>query len=290
MEIVERSVQEIGKSLLTSLPKGWTKALKIKKGSKLKIITSENGNLIIAPEFVKEEAKKEATIIYDSNFQRRFFQEYFNGYESIIIKFNSQLSKKERTNLYKFLKRFMNCQIIEESKSEIKIKSFRIEELSIEESLRRMHFLSLSMLEEFYEKNEKVKMQEMRDTATKFYYILVMQIRRFLSEGKYTKENQISLIRAMDIRMVAEKIQRIVEIITNLDRSESLTPLIKEIDNYYSRAFDCFIKENFEKALPLWQEGKNLQGKCEKSKNKSETKMEITQITRLAREISMLVR
>jgi hypothetical protein len=182
----------------------------------------------------------------------------------------------------------MNCQIIEENKSEIKIKSFRIEELSIQECLRRMHMLSLSMLEELYEKNEKIKTQEMRDTATRFYYILVMQIRRFLSEGKYTDENQISLTTAMDMRMIAEKIQRICEIISSMKKDKNTISITKEIDDYYSRAFNFFMNKDFEKALPLWQEGKNLQNKIERNKN--ENVRDLSQIVRLSREISMLVR
>lgn len=285
MEITERNAQEIGKSLLITLPKGWTRALKVKKGSKLKIITSENGQLIIAPEFTKPESnRKETSIVYDENFKRRFFQDYFAGYESITIKFQQTITEKERKEIYSFLKRFINIQIIEESKLEIKIKSFRIEELSIEECLKRMHSLSLSMLEEVYEKNEKTKINEMRDTMTRFYYMLVMQIRRFLSEGKYTDENQISLLRAMDLRMVAEKIQRIAEIIQNLQKTPKTIQLLKEIDEYYSKSFNYFIKENFEKALPLWNEGKSLQNKSEKLDK------EIMQIVRYSREITMLVR
>jgi phosphate uptake regulator len=288
MEITERNLQEIGKSLLMSLPKSWTKTMKLRKGSKVKLMTTQNGNLLIAPEFAREEKKRDSTINYDSNFKRRFFQEYFNGYENITVKFTSSISEKERKDFYLFLKRFMNCQIIEENKSEIKIKSFRIEELSIQECLRRMHMLSLSMLEELYEKNEKIKTQEMRDTATRFYYILVMQIRRFLSEGKYTDENQISLTTAMDMRMIAEKIQRICEIISYIKKDAKQISLLKEIDNYYSRAFNFFMNKDFEKALPLWQEGKNLQNKIEHQKN--ENARDLSQIVRLSREISMLVR
>lgn len=284
MEITERNAQEIGKSLLITLPKGWTKALKVRKGSKLKIMTSDHGQLIIAPEFVKQEAKKETSILYDENFKRRFFQDYFNGYENISIKFSSTITDKERKEIYSFLKRFLNIQIIEESKLEIKMKSFRIEELSIQECLKRMHSLSLSMLEEVYEGDEKLKLQEMRDTMTRFYYMLVMQIRRFLSEGKYTDENQISLLRAMDLRMVAEKIQRIAELIQNIQKNNKIIQILKETDAYYSKSFNYFLKEDFEKALPLWNEGKALQNKSEKI-NK-----DIMQIVRYSREITMLVR
>ena len=209
MEITERSVQEIGRSLLVSLPKGWTKALKVKKGSKIKLLVTEQGQLCIAPEFAREEKKKESTLIFDEYFQRRFFREYFNGNEKITIVLKKRITESDRKTIYSFLKRFMNAQVVEESASRIVVKCFAIEELSIEECVKRMYFLSLNMFDEFLAANEKVKMQELRDTLTRFYYILIMQVRRYLSEGKFTKSNQIPLIRALDFRMVAEKIQRI---------------------------------------------------------------------------------
>ena len=76
MEIVQRSVQQIGSSYLISLPQPWVKALNIKKGTKLKIMTSDRGTLSISPEFIVEEKRKQSIIKYDEHFNRRFFREY----------------------------------------------------------------------------------------------------------------------------------------------------------------------------------------------------------------------
>ena len=271
MKIIERSLQEIGKSLLVTLPSGWTKSSGLKKGSKIKIMVNDTGSLSIAPEFTKQEKKKETVIEYDESFKRRFFKEYFEGNEKISIKIE-KISEKEKKQIYEFIKRFMNIQIIEENAGEIVLKCFRIDELSAVECLKRMYSLSLGMFE------EKTELDEIRDAITRFYYLLVMQVRRFLSEGKFADENQISLLRAMDIRMVAEKIQRVAEILEKNRVSD------KEIKEYYSKAFNYFIEENFEKSLALWKEGNSLIKKYEKKNN------EISQIIRFGKEISMLVR
>jgi phosphate uptake regulator len=301
MKIIERNLQEIGKSLLVSLPKEWTKRLRLKKGSKIKMIVSDKGNLRIAPEFTKKQVKKQSIIKYDENFERKFFREYFEGNEKIIIEIGS--SDKNNKEIYRFLKRFMDVQIIEETKNKVIVKCFKINELSIEECLKRMHFLSLNLLDEVLEFKNQTKIKEIRDTMTRFYYLLVMQIRRYLSEGKYTLENQIPLIYAMDIRMVAEKIQRIGQIIINLNmiskEKDKIVSLIKEIDDYYSRAFRYFINRDFEKALPLWKSGKKLRNKAEKLKQKYKRNKDIKsyknitdllKIVRYSKEISMLVR
>jgi phosphate uptake regulator len=282
MKVVERNVQEIGKSLLITLPKEWTNLIKLKKGSKLKLIIGEQGNLSIAPEFIKSTESHQAVIHFDDYFRRQFFREYFQGNEKITVILKKKLKDKEKKDLYTFLKRFINVQVIEETDSRIVIKAFKIDDLSVEECLKRMHFLSLNMIDEVISGNSKTKLREMRDTSTRFYYMLVMQVRRFLSEGKFIKENQISLIRALDIRMVAEKIQRIVAIMHSL-----------------TDAFGCFINDKYDKALMLWQKGNQEQKVFDrmmesfvKRKNARlyQNASELASVLRYAKEISMLVR
>ncbi len=250
MGISERRVQEIGKSFLISLPKGWTRTVGVKKGTLLKINVSEKGNLTIAPEFIQTEKPAQASIEYDEYFTRRFFREYFHASERITIVVDPNISEASRKELYTFLKKFMNVQIIEETKTKVVVKCFRIDELSIEECLRRMHFLALGMLDEAAAGKNLMKLMEMRETTTRFYYLLVMQVRRFLSEGEFTKENQIPLIRALDFRMVAEKLHRITAIIlSGIDLVS-----IKKTRGVLDSAIGCFLKEDFEGSLKIWQE------------------------------------
>ena len=266
MKVIERNLQEIGKSLLVTLPKTWTKSLNLKKGSTIKMTISEAGNLLIAPEFVKADEKKETTISYDDAFAKRFFNAYFEGNEKITITL-----KKEEQKLHDFLKKFMNVQIIEETGSKIVVKVFKIDELSIEECLKRMFYLSLNMFDEVGNKNQ---MKELKKSLIKFYYMLVMQIRRFLAEGKYTEENQISLLRATDCRMVAEKIEKISDLLSN-----NKTEQLKKIKEFYSKSFNVFLNNKFEDSLLLLKEEKEL-------KNNENT----IQILKLAKDIGMLTK
>ncbi len=285
MKVIERSVQEIGKSLFVSLPKQWADNIKLSKQSKLKMFIEDNGTLFIAPFEKEKDRKKTCEINYDSNLKRKFFRAYFQNPESISILTKEQLNSKERKDLSEFLKYFMNAQIIDESKEKIVVKIFTINELSIEECAKRMHFLSLNLFDNILEEKSK-STQEIRDNMTRFYYILVMQVRRFLEEGKYAEKNQISLIKAMDLRMVAEKIQRIGESLSDIKNLGSdKKQLIKNVEDYYTRAFRYFMSQDFDKALELWDEGKKLSEKSNKS-----TSYEIKEVVRFAKEISMLVR
>lgn len=296
MKIVERKIQEIGQSLLITLPKEWTKSMHLKKGSELKMMISDEGHLSVAPEFTIKTEKKEAVISFDENITRRFIREYFLGNQKITILFK-KINEKERKKFYSFLKKFMDAQIIEETSKKLVIKCFRIEELSIEDCLKRMFYLSLNMIDELLEGNDKTKMQEMEDSLTRFYYLLVMQIRRFLSEGKFTEANQISLLEAMDFRMVAERIERTADIVKNMDiKDREVRKMLEYVQWYYKETFGHFTGNNFEKALPMWNIWKDKSQKYEKLKEKKrnvKTRENIGDLLitfRYAKEISMLIR
>jgi len=251
MKITERNLQEIGKSLLVSLPKEWTRLMKLKKGSQIKIRMSEDNTLIISPEFTKKQEKKEGFFDYDSNFFRNFVREYFLGSQKISISIN-QISEAELSNLHNTLKKFMNVQIIEEDDKKIVVKCFNIEELSIEDCLRRMYFISHDITNEIMGKNNKTTIKELESSLTKFYFMLVMQIRRFLEEGKFAQDNQISLLRALDFRMVGEKIKRIADISKDISsRDKEVLYIFKEISQLYEKAFNSFIANDYKKSLEI---------------------------------------
>lgn len=301
MRVIERSVQEIGKSLLVTLPKGWTRTLNVKKGSVIKMAVSDKGTLVISPEFTLQEREKETSIPYDDNIQRRFYREYFYGNEKITILLKKKLNENWRKELYSFFKRFMNVQIIEESENKIVVKCFRIDELTIPECIRRMYYFTINLMEELLSNNDKIRTSEIEETSKKFYYILVMQIRRFLSEGKFTRENEIPLIKVLDFRITAEKISRISYYLKAIDKlnDKELKNFLLEVKDYYSRSFNYFINDDYEKALLLWDEERKLMNKYDKLKRNIiklknlelyEKFNYISIILRYALEISMQVR
>jgi len=301
MKIIERKLQEIGKSLLVSLPKSWTKTFNLKKGSKIKIMTSEKGFLSIAPEFENKEIVNESVIDYDEFFNRKFFRDYFYGNEKIKITFPKEINKNKRKEVYDFLKRFISVQIVEEDSNNIIVKSFKIDELSIEECLKRLYHLSIGMFEELTETNNKIVMKEMRNNMTRFYYLLVMQIRRFFKEGKFTNENQIPILKSLDYRMVSEKIQRIAKILYDFKNitSPEIKNLLEDIKRNYSKSFFYFLDGKFNKGPEVWKTGKELANKITKLQNKSEKNndlklnnqsRDLSELLKYSKEISSLIR
>lgn len=291
MDIIERNLQEIGKSLLITLPKGWTKAMGLKKGSRVRMAVSERGQLIIAPGFTHRQGTKEAALDADDNFPREFFKAYLDGCERIAI----TLAPSGRKRVSQFLQQFMNVQVIEENQGSIVVKVFHIEELSIMECLRRMHFLSLSMLDAAAE-GDKESLEEMEQTLTRFYYLLVMQVRRFIDEGKYADQNQMSLLSAMDHRMIAERIERIGDIAKRLDLGQGNRGHLHAVRELYAHAAGAFINGNYAKAKDCLREERALRQRLErgiadtKSVRQYAQLQQIASILTYAREIAYFVR
>ncbi|MEK6970008.1 MAG: hypothetical protein AABW48_06290 [Nanoarchaeota archaeon] len=254
---IERKLQEISGSLLITVPKEWANSFHLKKGSKTEINIAKNGTLIISPKPIKELGKEQISFQYDENFIRNFFLYYFQGYEKIVVEF-AEKTPKDQEKIYSILKKFMNVQIIEENKNKISFKCFKIDELSILECLNRMYFLSHNMFEELLNKNNKPVLEEIEISLTKFYYMLVMQVRRFIDEGKFTEQNQISLLYALDCRMVAEKIKRMGEVIQTMKaiKNKNIQKSLEDILAFYKNCFWGFYNRNYDTSLNLFKDFK----------------------------------
>ncbi len=273
----ERKLQEIGKSLLVTVPKNWADALKLKKGSTVRMSITNQGALLIAPEFTASSEKRRASILFDASGERRFFREYFSGAEQITL----QMKGRAREDAQSFLRTFMNVQIIEDGKEKIVVKCFPINELSIEECCTRMHFLSLTLFDDALRNAPQSARDNTEESLTKFYYLLVMQVRRFLGEGQFARTN-VPLIRAMDFRMVAERIERIADILKRLNPRGQEVRDVEQVRKFYVKAFGCFRNEDFDSAVPIWAE--------ERALRRTIRAPAAISILRLAKEISSLVR
>ena len=101
-------------------------------------------------------------------------------------------------------------------------------------------------------------LEEIEISLTKFYYMLVMQVRRFIDEGKFTEQNQISLLYALDCRMVAEKIKRMGEVIQTMKaiKNKNIQKSLEDILAFYKNCFWGFYNRNYDTSLNLFKDFK----------------------------------
>ncbi len=299
----DRKLQEIAGSLLVTVPKDWADKLHLKKGSVVHLTTLDNGVLAISPEIIKKDMKMESSIEYDPYFPRRFLREYFLGNEKITVYYSKKTKENTKENqktaakqeTYRMLKKFMNVQVIEETDDKIVVKCFKIDELSIKECLNRMHHLCMSLFDEEISSESII---ELDTNIIRFYYLLVMQVRRYIDEGKFTEHNSLTLIAALDCRMVAEKIRTISELLKEI-RTTHLEDVLINVKKFYSDCFYAFNNGTVEKAVHLHDEEKriveNLLSLEESSYKKKDCKAvstikDLRTIVKYARSIAMLTK
>ncbi len=254
---LKRRLQGISGSLFVSLPRSWTKQYKLEKGSTVDIELAKGGQLVLAPSLHQKKETWNAKIVYNELFYRKFFREYLAGNDFITVVFRDEISPEERKKLYSFLDLMMNVQIVEESSNQLVLQSFKLTDLSVRSCLKRMFYLTQTMFDELISINDTAKIKELDAIISKYYYVLILQIRRFLEEGKFTHESDMTIIDSVDIRMIAEKIERIGDIIKHISdsgMSKELIPLAKLIFDKYKKAANSHFTNNFNKAASLWQD------------------------------------
>ncbi len=261
-KIIERKLQEISGSLLVTLPSTWTRQYNMKKGSKVDMAVLKDGTLQLAPALFNKEEVKRAVFDYDEFFPRRFFTYYLAGYDHISIKFAEKITSKEKNNIFRFISLFMNVEVIEEKDKSIMLQNFRIEELSIIPCLKRTVFLVGNMFDELLGENSTEHINDLDRTVSKFFYMLVMQVRKYLEEGKYTRPSEVSVIYAMDCRMAAEKIERVGDLIKEMSgknmKEDDIRIFAAAIREMYRKSTSAFLNKDFEKAVTLWKDRKMM--------------------------------
>lgn len=152
---MKRKVVQHGTNTFTiSLPMDWVKRNKIHIGDELEVIDKLT-TLEVCKE--KEEENKEITLeIKEINtylFKRYLGNLYRKGYDSIIFRFPDEKIKNSALELIiSFLENCIGFELISQDKNIIHIKSIaRLKEGEFSNALRRYFFLSLQVVETFYE-------------------------------------------------------------------------------------------------------------------------------------------
>lgn len=108
----------------------------------------------------------------------------------------------------------------------------------------------------------------------------------------------MSLVRALDVRMVAQKITDTQKRLVQIDQ-KAFPKLASTIKEYYQQAFSVFVASDFEKAVLLWEKYALVQQELNLEKKRAVQKKDLAsqgmlfqleEILKNAYEISMLVR
>jgi len=220
-----RRIQITGRgSYIVSLPKRWVKERHLDRGEQVIMATEEDGSLLISPRATNNGAEAlDTTIIVSNNLDleslsRRIVSLYLNGFNFIRIKTTeARLGSAQSTFIRDFARRnLVGTEVVTESPNEIELQVLiSYPELSVENALRRMVTITLSMLRDaisaLAKKDETVAAEvvNMDDEVDRFGFYLVRQLKT-AAQGRVAVR-QIGLGSGRDIigyRLVAKSVER----------------------------------------------------------------------------------
>jgi phosphate uptake regulator len=237
-----RRLQQIGSSILVSLPSQWIKSNNLKKGSIVPIDINHDNSISIFPsENDMEDRIKELTIPY-SPFSmdilvNQVYGAYLLGYDMIRIKASSQISFEGADRIKKAIRKLVGLEIVDEDGFHISAQFLlNADTLDAEKILRRMSAIVAGMYRDMLEAiklNENISIRKVisgrDDEVDRQYFLLVRLIRSAMMDQKLAAKLNLSNIDILDYRIAANLLESAGDYIVDLANAIDLSR-IKTMD------------------------------------------------------------
>lgn len=287
--VQKRKLQELGGSLFVSLPQKWIKKFNLKKGAEIALVPKSNGEIILAPTAPQSPEKTTSIINFSKYFYRELIREYLYATDRVVIQKKESFSKKERSQVLTAVNRLMNSEVIEETKNKIIIQNFKTTDIPLKTLIKRMYFLTKTMLEDLIEAQSKDKnvlesIIERDKMVGRFYLNIIMHIRAMLTGRMFTGE--FRLIDLLDLRLLIERIEIIGDEIKEIAREKLNKKKFNQTDlkflhQRYEVAFKSYIEQDVKKASEFWSTEEDDKKKINKNMHLSRLYDAIKDITDL---------
>src|SRR5919202_425565 len=239
-----RRLQQIGSSILVSLPSVWIKSNNLKKVSIVPVhINRDNSISIFASEDDTADKIKELTIPYSplsmDILVNQVYGGYLLGYDMIRIKAISQISFEDADRIKKAMRKLVGLEIVDEDGSHISAQFLlNADTLHAEKILRRMSAIVAGMYRDLL---EAIKLKENRsilkvisgrdDEVDRQYFLLVRLVRSAMMDRKLAGKLNLSNIDILDYRIAANLLESAGDYIVDLANAIDLwrTKSIDEI-------------------------------------------------------------
>ena len=237
-----RRLQQIGSSILVSLPSQWIKSNNLKKGSIVPVhINRDNSISIFASEDDTVDKIKELTIPYPSvsmdMLVNQVYGGYLLGYNMIRIKASLQISFEDADRIKKAMRKLVGLEIVDEDGFHISAQFLLdADTLDAEKILRRMSAIVAGMYRDMLEAIRLKQNSSIRkvisgrdDEVDRQYFLLVRLIRSAMMDQKLAGKLNLSNIDILDYRIAANLLESAGDYIVDLASAIDLSR-IKAID------------------------------------------------------------
>lgn len=222
-----RRLQQIGSSILISLPSEWIKNNKLEKGSIVPVDVNRDNTLSIFASESEAEHTKEATIQYSQasmdSLVNQVYGAYLLGYDVIRVRAPGSISYEDAERFKRAMRKLVGLEIVEEDGKNI-TSQFLLDPntLDAEKILRRLNSLVASMFRETMEairarQNTVRKSIDARDDEVdRQYFLLVRLIRSAMMDQKLAGKLNLSNIDILDYRIAANLLEGAGDYIVDL--------------------------------------------------------------------------
>jgi phosphate uptake regulator len=237
-----RRLQQIGSSILVSLPSLWIKDNNLKKGSIVPLHINRDNSISIFPsEDDMADKIKELTIPYPSvsmdMLVNQVYGGYLLGYDMIRIKASSQISFEDADRIKKAMRKLVGLEIVDEDGFQMSAQFLLdADTLDAEKILRRMSAIVAGMYRDMLEAIRLKQNSSIRkvisgrdDEVDRQYFLLVRLIRSAMMDQKLAGKLNLSNIDILDYRIAANLLESAGDYIVDLANAIDLSR-IKAID------------------------------------------------------------
>jgi phosphate uptake regulator len=231
-----RRLQQIGSSILVSLPSMWIKNNNLKKGSIVPVHINRDNSISIFPSQDDTADKtKELTISYSSVSMdilvNQVYGGYLLGYDMITIKASLQISFEDADRIKEAIRKLVGLEIVDEDGFHISAQFLLdADTLDAEKILRRMSAIVAGMYRDMLEAIKLKQNNSIRkviigrdDEVDRQYFLLVRLIRSAMMDQKLAVKLNLSNIDILDYRIAANLLESAGDYIVDLANSIDLS-------------------------------------------------------------------
>ncbi len=261
-----RRLQQIGSSILVSLPSLWIKSNNLKKGSIVPVhINRDNSISIFASEDDTADKIKELTIPYPSvsmdTLVNQVYGGYLLGYDMIRIKASLQLSFEDADRIKKAMRKLVGLEIVDEDGFHMSAQFLLdADTLDAEKILRRMSAIVAGMYRDMLEAIRLKQNSSIRkvisgrdDEVDRQYFLLVRLIRSAMMDQKLAGKLNLSNIDILDYRIAANLLESagdyIVDLVNAIDLShiKAVDEIVEAgvlVEKMHEKSVAAFVNKN----------------------------------------------
>jgi phosphate uptake regulator len=231
-----RRLQQIGSSILVSLPSMWINNNNLKKGSIVPVHINRDNSISIFPSQDDTADKtKELTISYSSVSMdilvNQVYGGYLLGYDMITIKASLQISFEDADRIKEAIRKLVGLEIVDEDGFHISAQFLLdADTLDAEKILRRMSAIVAGMYRDMLEAIKLKQNNSIRkviigrdDEVDRQYFLLVRLIRSAMMDQKLAVKLNLSNIDILDYRIAANLLESAGDYIVDLANSIDLS-------------------------------------------------------------------